>query len=97
MLALSSLAWEMNTESNRLASGGHGVRQVAGTRPVMRPHSSQSIDRERGCLAASAARLALGVVEDTERTYVEVTTLAAIRCGPLTDGGTLGMILEVLA
>jgi hypothetical protein len=36
-------------------------------------------------------RVAAGVDVDL------VTTLAAIRCGPLTDWGTLGMILEVLA
>ncbi len=38
-----------------------------------------------------------GVVEDTERTYVEVTTLGAVRAAPVTDWGMLGMILQVLA
>jgi hypothetical protein len=64
----------------------------------MRPHSfSVELTESEVAWLRAQHGFALGVVEDTERTYVEVTTLAAIRCGPLTDWGTLGMILEVLA
>jgi hypothetical protein len=64
----------------------------------MRPHSfSVELTESEVAWLRAQHGFALGVVEDTERTYVEVTTLAAIRCGPLTDWGTLGMFLEVLA
>jgi 8-oxo-dGTP pyrophosphatase MutT (NUDIX family) len=77
---------------------GHGVRQVAGTTTshAAALFSVELTENEVTWLRAQHG-LAHGVVEDTERTYVEVTTLAAIRCGPLTDWGMLGMILDVLA
>jgi 8-oxo-dGTP pyrophosphatase MutT (NUDIX family) len=86
----------LEIEPTRLC--GHGVRQVAGTTTshAAALFSVELTESEVAWLRAQHG-LAHGVVEDTERTYVEVTTLATIRRGPLTDWGALGMILEVLA
>jgi hypothetical protein len=40
--------------------------------------------------------VAHGVVEDTEQTYVHVTTLGEIRQQQLVDWSMLGMIMQVL-
>lgn len=76
---------------------GHGVRQVAGTTTshVAALFSVELTESEVAWLRGRRG-LAHGVIEDTEQTYVEVTTLAAIRAGPLTDWGILGMILDLL-
>lgn len=37
-----------------------------------------------------------GVIEDTERTYVEITTVGAILAGNLVDWSTVGMILRAI-
>jgi 8-oxo-dGTP pyrophosphatase MutT (NUDIX family) len=77
---------------------GHGVRQVAGTTTshVAALFSVELTESEVAWLRGRHG-LAHGVIEETEQTYVEVTTLAAIRAVPLTDWAILGMILEVLA
>jgi 8-oxo-dGTP pyrophosphatase MutT (NUDIX family) len=76
----------------------HGVRQVAGTTTshAAALFSVELTESEVAWLRAQRG-LARGLLEDTERTHVEVTTLAAIRSAPPTDWGMLGMILEVLA
>ncbi len=83
-------------ESARLR--GHGTRQVAGT-TTSHAAALFSVELTEGEVAWLRAQhgTAHGVTEDTERTYVEVTTLAAIRSAPVTDWGMLGMILQVLA
>jgi hypothetical protein len=43
------------------------------------------------------AGVAHGVAEETERTYVEITTLGEIRRNANIDWSMLGMILQVLA
>jgi 8-oxo-dGTP pyrophosphatase MutT (NUDIX family) len=86
----------LDIEPTRLCC--HGDRQVAGTTTshAAELFSVELTESEVAWLRAQH-RVAHGVVEDTERTYVEVTTLAAIRRVPLTDWGMLGMILQVLA
>ena len=83
-------------ESARLRD--HGARQVAGTTTshAAALFSVELTEDEVAWLRAQH-RTAHGVIEDTERTYVEVTTLGAIRSAPVTDWGMLGMILQVLA
>jgi hypothetical protein len=42
------------------------------------------------------AGVAHGVIKETERTYVEITTLGEIRRNPNIDWSMLGMIMQVL-
>lgn len=86
----------LEIEPARLRS--HGVRQIAGTTTTHAAalFSVELTESEVAWLRAQHG-LTHGLPEDTEQTYVEVTTLAAIRSGPLTDWGMLGMILNVLA
>lgn len=86
----------LDIETTRLRA--RGVRQVAGTTSshAAALFSVELTESEVAWLRAQRG-IARGLLEDTERTYVEVTTLAAIRSAPLTDWGMLGMILDVLA
>jgi 8-oxo-dGTP pyrophosphatase MutT (NUDIX family) len=83
-------------DSCRLLS--HGARQVAASTSSHAAHlfSVEITDRELEQLRAQAG-VAHGVVEDTERTYLEITTLGEIRHNPNIDWSMLGMIMQVLA
>jgi len=81
----------------------HGSRQLAATLSAHHAHLF-SAELTRGELARArlAARradggLALGEPGTSERTYVEVTTLGALRDASTVDWSTLGMLFDVLA
>lgn len=76
----------------------YGSRQLVATVSAHRAHlfaaelnndEVENLRREQG--------VPHGVLEDTERTYVEVTTLREIREQEIVDWSMLGMILHVLA
>lgn len=71
-----------------------GARQVAGTLSTHLSHvfSCKIVDDELVFLRAQAG-IAHGVIEDTERTYVEIYTVRELLEKPLTDWANLGMIL----
>lgn len=74
----------------------HGTRQVAATLVSYRAHlfSAELTEAELDRLAED--NQPHGVVEDSERTYVEIRTLREILASQLVDWNTLGMILSVL-
>jgi 8-oxo-dGTP pyrophosphatase MutT (NUDIX family) len=76
----------------------HESRQMVATLSAHKAHlfSVEITDEELEQLRGQAD-VAYGVLEDTERTYVEVTTLGEIRRSHNVDWSMLGMILQVLA
>ncbi|WP_436786960.1 nucleoside 2-deoxyribosyltransferase domain-containing protein [Yinghuangia sp. YIM S10712] len=79
---------------------GHGVRQAAATMSAHRAHvySAELTDDELATLRADASSgLAHGTAEDSERTYVEVTTYGELLDAPGADWTTIGMVAQVLA
>lgn len=74
-----------------------GARQVAGTFSTHLAHVfACEITPKEIALLQSQKGIAHGVVEDTERTYVEVYTVRQLLEKPLTDWANLGMILSTL-
>lgn len=75
----------------------HEARQIAGTLSAHKAHlfSAEINIKELEWLRLQAG-VAHGVVEDTERTYVEVVKLADILYDTRVDWSMLGMILAVL-
>lgn len=76
----------------------HGARQLVGTVSTHRAHlfSVEITDIEMNLLISSVG-VAHGVVEETERTYVEITTLGEIKNRNNIDWSMLGMVLSVVA
>lgn len=77
----------------------HGSRQLAGTLSAHHAHLySAELTGSEMAQAKALARAgdAHGVVEDTERTYVEVTTFEKILTRADTDWSTVGMVTAVL-
>jgi len=74
-----------------------GVRQIAGTLSTHHAHvySVALTIPEMATMKREIGKMH-GVVEDTEQTYVEVYTVAALLKEPLTDWATLGMIMAAL-
>jgi hypothetical protein len=76
----------------------HEARQMVATLSAHKAHLfSVEITDDELTLLREQAGVAYGVLEDTERTYVEVTTLGEIRRSENVDWSMLGMILQVLA
>lgn len=75
----------------------HSARQIAGTLSAHKGavFSAALTPQEMSSLEAQTGYH--GVVEDTERTYVEVKTVQEILSNDLVDWSTLGMILNVVA
>jgi 8-oxo-dGTP pyrophosphatase MutT (NUDIX family) len=75
----------------------HEVRQLVATMSSHKAHlfSAEITDEELDQLRAQGG-VAYGVIEETELTYVEITTLGEIRRNPNVDWSMLGMILQVL-
>lgn len=76
-----------------------GSRQVAGTLSAHHAHlfaAELSQAEMAQAKALAAANQAHGVEEDSERTYVEVTTLRQILTEPTTDWATIGMITRAI-
>jgi 8-oxo-dGTP pyrophosphatase MutT (NUDIX family) len=99
---LSRAADEVEEETGLAIDVGrirtHGSRQLAATVSAHHAHlfSAEITDDELDRLRADRGR-PHGVVGDTERTWVEVTTFREIRTGDLVDWATLGMIAEALS
>jgi 8-oxo-dGTP pyrophosphatase MutT (NUDIX family) len=76
----------------------HEARQMVSPMSAHKAHlfSVEITDKELDYLRGQAG-IAHGVVEDTERTYVEIMTLGDIRRSADVDWSMLGMILQVLA
>lgn len=77
----------------------HGSRQLAGTLSAHHAHLySAELTGSEMAQAKALARAgdAHGVVEDTERTYIEVTTFGKILTRADTDWSTVGMVTAVL-
>ncbi|MEO5949690.1 MAG: nucleoside 2-deoxyribosyltransferase domain-containing protein [Candidatus Saccharimonas sp.] len=76
----------------------HEARQLAATMSAHKAHlfSVEVTDDELDQIRQQAG-VAFGVLEDTERTYVSVSTLGDIRRADTVDWSILGMILQVLA
>lgn len=75
----------------------HESRQLVATLSAHHAHLfSAEITEEEEAWLRSQAGVAHGVVEDTERTYVEVQTLREIRQSSAVDWSMLGMIMQVL-
>jgi 8-oxo-dGTP pyrophosphatase MutT (NUDIX family) len=74
-----------------------GVRQVAVSASSQAAHlfSVEITDEELEQLREQAG-VAHGIIEETERNYVEITTLGEIRRNPNIDWSMLGMIMQVL-
>jgi 8-oxo-dGTP pyrophosphatase MutT (NUDIX family) len=76
----------------------HEARQLVATMSVHKAHLfSVEITEEELDWLREQAGVAHGVAEETERTYVEITTLGEIRRNANIDWSMLGMILQVLA
>jgi 8-oxo-dGTP pyrophosphatase MutT (NUDIX family) len=75
----------------------YGSRQLVATMSAHRAHlfAAEATDEEMESLRQKQG-IPQGVLEDTERTYVEIPTLREIREQELVDWPTLGMILHVL-
>jgi hypothetical protein len=75
----------------------HTARQMVATLSAHKAHlfSVEIGDKELDLLRSQEGT-AHGVVEDTERTYVEIRTLREILENNLVDWSMLGMILSVL-
>jgi 8-oxo-dGTP pyrophosphatase MutT (NUDIX family) len=100
--SLEKAAQEVDEETGLLLSPDrmreHGVRQVSPSISSHRGHlfSVELTEDELEWLRGQSG-VVHGVVEETERTYVEITTLGEIRRNPNVDWSMLGMILQVLA
>lgn len=76
----------------------HEIRQITATLSAHKAHLfSVEITKEEVDYLCSQKGVAHGVVEDTERTYVEVMKLGEVRQDSRVDWSMLGMILSVLA
>lgn len=75
----------------------HGSRQLVGTVSTHQAHlfSVELTETEMDSLI-SCVGIAYGVAEETERTYVEITTLGKIKHRNNVDWSMLGMILSVI-
>lgn len=74
-----------------------GARQVAGTLSTHLAHVfACEITGDEITFLRSQDGIAHGVIEDTERTYVEIYTVRQLLARPLTDWANLGMILTAL-
>lgn len=75
----------------------YGSRQLVATMSAHRAYvyAAELTDDEMESLRKKQG-IPQGVLEDTERTYVEIPTLGEIRAQELVDWPTLGMILHVL-
>jgi 8-oxo-dGTP pyrophosphatase MutT (NUDIX family) len=77
----------------------HTTRQFVATMSAHSGHlfSAELTEEELDRLVhLQKAGTALGVLEDTERTYIEVRTVGEILSGGYVDWSTLGMILSIL-
>jgi len=76
----------------------HEARQMVATMSAHKAHlfSVEVSDEELEEVRQNAG-VTFGVAEDTERTYVTITSLGAIRRNTEVDWSMLGMILQVLA
>lgn len=75
----------------------HGARQLAGTLSIHRSDLfSVEITREELVELKSRQEVAHGVMEDSERTYVEVSTVREILSENLVDWSMIGMLSAVL-
>ncbi|OGL97427.1 hypothetical protein A2318_03485 [Candidatus Uhrbacteria bacterium RIFOXYB2_FULL_45_11] len=94
-------AHELSEETGFTVAGNRlkflGVRQVAATFSTHLSHvfACEITDDEIRFLRAQEG-IAHGVIEDTERTYVEIYTVRELLSRPLTDWANLGMILTAL-
>lgn len=76
-----------------------GSRQVAGTLSAHHAHlfaAELSASEMAEAKVLAEAQTAHGVVEDTERTYVEVTTFGALLGGSSVDWATVGMVAQAI-
>ncbi|MBI2637440.1 MAG: NUDIX hydrolase, partial [Candidatus Sungbacteria bacterium] len=77
-----------------------GSRQLAGTLSSHHGHLYELRLTDLECARfKERAKMneALGVADDSEKTYVEVRRLSEILAGQLVDWSTLGMILQVIS
>ncbi|MXQ52759.1 nucleoside 2-deoxyribosyltransferase domain-containing protein [Shimazuella alba] len=75
----------------------YGSRQLVATMSAHRAHLfAAELNEEEMEILRQKQGIPQGVLEDTERTYVEIPTLREIREQELVDWPTLGMILHVL-
>lgn len=99
--AFEVAAHELSEETGFTISGDRlkflGARQVAGTLSTHLSHvfACEITDNEIHFLRAQEG-IAHGVIEDSERTYVEIYTVRELLSRPLTDWANLGMILTAL-
>lgn len=74
-----------------------GARQVAGTLSTHLAHVfTCEITQEELSFLRRQEGVAHGVIEETERTYVEIYTVRKLLAKPMTDWANLGMILTTL-
>lgn len=99
---LQLAADEVREESGLVIETGrfsqHEARQLSATMSAHKAHlfSVEVTDDELAEIWRNAD-IPFGVAEDSERTYVSISTVRDIRSGTVVDWSMLGMILQVLA